>query len=103
MGIGKMNWLAGARLSRTGVTRHAGHAQAMSRLAHPTPHLRIKTKSHQISMLLLEATPQGLFFRVSSLIADNHHKCLSMSMLHKNTAFSIKLQSGPIKPNCAIF
>jgi hypothetical protein len=61
------------------------------------------TKSHQTSMLLLEAWRQGLFLRVFSLIGADQHKCLSMSMLHKNAAFSIKPQSGPIKPDCAIF
>jgi hypothetical protein len=54
-------------------------------------------------MLSLGALRQGLFLRVFSLIAANQHKCLSMSILHKNKAFSIKPRSGPIKPNCAIF
>jgi hypothetical protein len=60
-------------------------------------------KSHQTSMLLLGAVPQGLFLHVFSWIAANQHKCLSMSTLHKNTAFSIKPQSSPIKVNRVIF
>jgi hypothetical protein len=38
-----------------------------------------------------------------SFFAANQHKCLSMSILHKNKAFSIRPRSGPIKPDCAIF
>jgi hypothetical protein len=37
-----------------------------------------------------------------SFFAANQPKCLSMSMLHKNMAFSIKPQSSPIKVNRVI-
>ena len=40
---------------------------------------------------------------VLCLFAANQLKFLSMSMLHKNTGFFNRGQSGPIKPNQVIF
>jgi hypothetical protein len=54
-------------------------------------------------MLLLKASPPGLFPRVLSLVADNQPKFLSMSMLHKNSGSFNQAWSGPIKPNQIIF